>query len=107
MTKKELQELINFLVSELKILREGYNKLSDDASNDRLSKNKFYEMWRKADEKAEQYGGLLVAIHEIIQAHYTGDDVDYDAIRKLIDDWYVEFDDADDQTGGTERKQRV
>ena len=107
MTKKELQELINFLVSELKILREGYNKLSDDASNDRLSKNKFYEMWRKADEKAEQYGGLLVAIHEIIQAHYTGDDVDYDAIRKLIDDWYVEFDDADDQTGGTERKERV
>ncbi len=45
-------------------------------------------MWRKADEKAERYGGLLVAIHEIIQAHYTGDDVDYDAIRKLVDYWY-------------------
>ena len=88
MTKKELQEQINFLVSELQRLRGGYNKLSDEALNDRLNKNKFYGMWRKADEKAERYGGLLVAIHEIIQAHYTGDDVDYDAIRKLIDDWY-------------------
>lgn len=31
MTKKELQEQINFLVSELQRLRGGYNKLSDEA----------------------------------------------------------------------------
>ena len=88
MTKKELQLQINFLVSELERLRKGYNKLSDEAFNDRTQKLRFYQMYRKADEKAERYGGLLVSIHEIIQAHYTGDDVDYDAIRKLIDDWY-------------------
>ena len=60
MTKKELQELINFLVSELKRLREGYNKLSDEAFNNRMNKNKLYGMWRKADDKAERYGGLLL-----------------------------------------------
>ena len=53
MTKKELQAQINFLVSELKRLRNGYNKLSDEAFNDKINKNKFYGMWRKADEKAD------------------------------------------------------
>lgn len=90
MTKKELQAQINFLVSELRGLRESYNKLSDEAFNDRINKNKFYGMWRKADEKSERYGGLLCTIYEIINAHYKGDDVDCDAIRKLVVDWYDE-----------------
>ena len=90
MTKKELQEQINFLVSELKRLREGYSKLSDEAFNDRLNKNKFYGMWRKADEKAERYGGLLCTIYYTIHAK-AEDDVDYyDVIHQLIDDWYKE-----------------
>ncbi len=90
MTKKELQAQINFLISELEHLRKGYNKLSEEALNDRLNKNKFYGMWRKADEKAERYGGLLTAIYEIIHAP-AEDDVDYyDAIHQLIDDWYEE-----------------
>lgn len=89
MTKKELQAQINFLVSELERLRNGYNKLSDEAFNDRINKNKFYGMWRKADEKAERYGGLLVTIYGIVNAHYKGDDVDCGAIRKLVVDWYV------------------
>ena len=90
MTKKELQEQINFLVSELKRLREGYSKLSDEAFNDRLNKNKFYGMWRKADEKAERYGGLLCTIYYTIHAK-AEDDVDYYAvIHQLIDDWYKE-----------------
>lgn len=88
MTKKELQAQINFLVSELERLRKGYNKLSDEAFNDKMNKNKFYEMWRKADDKAERYGGLLVTIYEIIHAPKE-DDVDYyDAIHQLIDDWH-------------------
>lgn len=88
MTKEELQAQINFLASELKRLREGYSKLSDEAFNDRINKNKFYGMWRKADDKAERYGGLLVTIYEIIHAKKE-DDVDYyDAIHQLIDDWY-------------------
>lgn len=88
MTKKELQAQINFLISELRGLREGYNKLSDEAFNDRINKNKFYGMWRKSDEKAERYGGLLIAIYEIIHTKKE-DDVDYyDAIHQLIDDWY-------------------
>ena len=53
MTRKELQEQIIFLVSELKKLREGYSKLSDEAFNDKINKNKFYKMWRKADERAD------------------------------------------------------
>ena len=88
MTKKELQAQINFLVSELERLRNGYNKLSDEAFNDRINKNKFYGMWRKADDKAERYGGLLVTIYEII---HTKREDDYDAIHQLItliDDWY-------------------
>lgn len=88
MTKKELQEQINFLVSELQRLRGGYNKLSDEALNDRLNKNKFYGMWRKADEKAERYGGLLCTIYDTIHAKVE-DEVDYyDVIHQLIDDWY-------------------
>lgn len=88
MTKKELQAQINFLVSELKRLREGYSKLSDEAFNDRINKNKFYGMWRKSDDKAERYGGLLATIYDIIHAKRE-DDVDYyDAIHQLIDDWY-------------------
>ena len=88
MTKKELQAQINFLVSELERLRNGYNKLSDEAFNDRINKNKFYGMWRKADEKAERYGGLLVTIYDTIHARVE-DDVDYfDVIHTLIDDWY-------------------
>ena len=47
MTEKELQTQNNFLVSELKILRDDYTKLSK-------AKNTFYEMWLKADEKAER-----------------------------------------------------
>lgn len=90
MTEKELQAQINFLVSELEHLRKGYNKLSDEAFNDRMNKNKFYEMWRKADEKSERYGGLLVTIYEIIHSPKE-DDVDYyDDIHQLIDDWYDE-----------------
>lgn len=90
MTKKELQAQINFLVSELERLRKGYNKLSGEAFNDRMNKNKFYGMWRKADEKAERYGGLLVTIYDIIHAKKE-DDVDYyDTIHQLIDDWYDE-----------------
>ena len=90
MTKKELQAQINFLVSELQRLREGYSKLSDEAFNDRINKNKFYRMWRKADEKAERYGGLLCAIYDTIHAPKE-DDVDYyDVIHQLIDDWYDE-----------------
>ncbi len=88
MTKEELQAQINFLVSELKRLREGYNKLSDEAFNARTSKNMFYEMWRKADDKAERYGGLLATIYDTIHAKVE-DDVDYyDVIHQLIDDWY-------------------
>lgn len=88
MTKKELQAQINFLVSELEHLRKGYNKLSEEALNDRINKNKFYGMWRKSDDKAERYGGLLTAIYEIIHAKKE-DNVDYyDAIHQLIDDWY-------------------
>jgi len=88
MTKKELQEQINFLVLELKRLREGYNKLSDEAFNDKINKVKFYGMWQKADDKAERYGGLLCTIYETIHAKVE-DDVDYyDMIHELIDDWY-------------------
>lgn len=90
MTKKESQAQINFLVSELEHLRKGYNKLSDEALNDRINKNKFYGMWRKADEKAERYGGLLVTIHEIIHAKKEEDVDYYYAIHQLIDDWYDE-----------------
>jgi len=88
MTKKELQEQINFLVSELKILRKGYNELSVEEFNNRTQKLRFYGMYQKADEKAERYGGLLVTLHQLIQHHYTGEDVDLSAIRKLIEDWY-------------------
>ena len=89
MTKAELQAQINFLISELKILRDGYNKFSDEAFNERIDKNKFYGMWIKADERAERYGGVLIAIHDII--HAKEDDVDYYyAIHRLIDDWYDE-----------------
>ena len=88
MTKKELQAQINFLISELERLRNGYNKLSDEAFNDKIDKIKYQRMCQKADEKAERYGGLLVTIHEIIHAKRE-DDVDYyDAIHQLIDDWY-------------------
>ena len=88
MTKKELQAQINFLISELKRLREGYNKLSDEAFNDKMDKIKFHGMWRKADEKAEQYGGLLYTIYETIHAKVE-DEVDYyDVIHQLIDDWH-------------------
>ena len=88
MTKEELQAQINFLVSELERLRNGYNKLSDEAFNDRTQKLRFYGMYQKADEKAERYGGLLATIYEIIHASVE-DDVDYyDAIHQLIDDWY-------------------
>lgn len=87
MAKKELQAQINFLISELKILRNGYNKLSDEAFNERIDKNKFYGMWIKADERAGRYGGVLIAIHDII--HAKEEDVDsYYAIHQLIDDWY-------------------
>ena len=91
MTKKELQAQINFLVSELKRLREGYSKLSDEAFNDRMNKNKFYGMWRKSDDKAERYGGLLFAIKDILnQESVDEDDAVYrlDGITQLIDDWY-------------------
>lgn len=88
MTKKELQAQINFLVSELEHLRNGYHKLSDEAFNDRINKNKFYGMWRKADEKAERYGGLLVTIYEIIHAKQDDNYDYYDVIHQLIDDWY-------------------
>ena len=88
MTKKELQAQINFLVDELKRLRNGYSKLSDEAFNHQTNKLKFYGMYQKADEKAERYGGLLLELHSLIQPHYTGEDVDYNAIRKLINDWY-------------------
>ena len=77
MTEKELQTQINFLVSELKILREDYNKLSK-------AKNTFYEMWLKADEKAERYGGLLCTIYDTIHAKVEK----YDVIYQLVDDWY-------------------
>ena len=88
MTKKELQAQINFLVSELERLRNGYNKLSDESFNDRINKNKFYGMWRKADDKVERYGGLLATIYDTIHARVE-DDVDYyDVIHTLIDDWY-------------------
>ena len=88
MTEKELQAQINFLVSELERLRNGYEKLSDEAFNDRINKNKFYGMWRKADDKAERYGGLLSTIYDTIHAKVE-DDVDYyDVIHQLIDDWY-------------------
>jgi len=91
MTKKELQEQINFLVSELKRLREGYNKLSDEAFNDKINKDKFYKMYQKADEKAERYGGLLCTLYDTIHAKAGGDDYDhYDVIYQLIDDWYEE-----------------
>lgn len=88
MTKKELQAQINFLVSELEHLRNGYHKLSDEAFNDRINKNKFYGMWRKADEKAERYGGLLVTIYEIIHAKQDDNYDYYDVIHQLIDDWH-------------------
>ena len=66
MTEEELQELINFLVSELKILREGYNK--------------------------------LCTIYDTIHAKVE-DDVDYYGVKhQLLDD--------EEQTGGTERKER-
>ena len=88
MTKKELQAQINFLIDELKKLSDAYKKLSDEAFNNRINKNKFYGMWRKADEKAERYGGLLCTIYDTIHAK-TEDDVDYyDVILQLIDDWY-------------------
>ena len=88
MTKKELQAQINFLVSELKRLREDYSKLSDEAFNDKIDKIKYQRIYQEADDKAERYGGLLVIIHEIIHAKRE-DDVDYyDAIHQLIDDWY-------------------
>lgn len=88
MTKKELQAQINFLVSELEHLRNGYHKLSDEAFNDRINKNKFYGMWRKADDKAERYGGLLVTIHEIIHTKQDDNYDYYDVIHQLIDDWH-------------------
>ena len=88
MTKKELQEQINFLVSELKRLREGYNKLSVEEFNNRTQKLRFYGMYQKADEKAERYGGLLCTIYDTIHEKVE-DDVDYyDVIHQLIDDWY-------------------
>ena len=88
MTKEELQAQINFLVSELERLRNGYNKLSDEAFNDRTQKLRFYGMYQKADEKAERYGGLLSTIYDTIHAKVE-DDVDYfDVIHTLIDDWY-------------------
>lgn len=90
MTKKELQAQINFLVSELQRLRKGYNKLSDEAFNDRINKNKFYEMYQKADEKAERYGGLLITIYEIIHAKQDDNYDYYDVIHQLIDGWYEE-----------------
>ena len=90
MSKKELQAQINFLVDELKRLRESYGKLSNEAFNDRTQKLRFYGMWRKADEKAERYGGLLCTIYDTIHAKVE-DDVDYyDVIHQLIDDWYQE-----------------
>ena len=90
MTKKELQEQINFLIDELKRLREGYSKLSVEEFNNRTQKLRFYGMWRKADEKAERYGGLLCTIYDTIHAKVE-DDVDYyDVIHQLIDDWYEE-----------------
>ena len=91
MTKKELQAQINFIVSELKRLREGYNKLSDEAFNDKINKAKFYRMWQKSDEKAERYGGLLLAIKDILnQESVDEDDAIYrlDGISQLIDNWY-------------------
>ena len=90
MSKKELQAQINFLVSELQRLRNGYNKLSDEAFNDRTQKLRFYGMYQKADDKAERYGGLLSAIYDTIHAKKE-DDVDYyDVIHTLIDNWYDE-----------------
>ena len=90
MTKEELQSQINFLVSELERLRNGYNKLSDEAFNDRTQKLRFYGMYQKADDKAERYGGLLATIYDTIHAKVE-DDVDYfDVIHTLIDDWYDE-----------------
>lgn len=88
MTRKELQSQIIFLERELQRLRKGYNKLSKEAFNDRTNKLKFYEMWRKADERAGRYGGLLVAIYEIIHAPKEEDVDYYYAIHQLIDDWY-------------------
>ena len=88
MTKKELQAQINFLVSELERLRNGYNKLSDESFNHQINKLNYSEMYRKAEDKAGRYGGLLITIYEIIHAKRE-DDVDYyDAIHRLIDDWY-------------------
>lgn len=90
MTKKELQAKINFLVSELQRLRNGYEKLSEEAFNDRMNKNKFYGMLRKADDKAEKYCDLLLTIYDTIHARME-DDVDYyDVIHTLVDDWYDE-----------------
>ena len=77
MTEKELQTQINFLVSELKVLREDYTKLSK-------AKNLFYEMWQKADDRAERYGGLLSTIYDTIHAKVEK----YDVIYQLVDDWY-------------------
>lgn len=89
MTREKLQALIIFLVSELERLRNGYNKLSDEAFNDRTQKLRFYEMYQKADEKAGRYGGLLATIYDTIHAKVE-DDVDYyDVIHQLIDDWYA------------------
>lgn len=93
MTKKEPQAQINFLISELERLRNGYNKLSDEAFNDKIDKIKYQGMWRKADEKAERYGGLLFAIKNILnQESVDEDDAVYrlDGISRLIDDWYEE-----------------
>ena len=73
MTEEELQELINFLVSELKILREGYNK--------------------------------LCTIYDTIHAKVE-DDVDYYGVKHQLLDWDVELIDDEEQTGGTERKER-
>ena len=93
MTKKELQAQINFLISELQRLREGYKKLSDEAFNDKIDKIKYQGMYRKADDKVERYGGLLFAIKDILnQESIDEDDAVYrlDGIAQLIDDWYKE-----------------
>ena len=90
MTEKELQAQINFLLDELRNLRDAYKKLSDEAFNDRMNKNKFYGMWRKADEKAERYGGLLITIYNTIHTKVEYDVDYYDVIHQLIDDWYDE-----------------
>lgn len=63
MTKKELQEQINFLVSELKRLREGYNKLSVEEFNNRTQKLRFYGMYQKADEKAVKLGVKNIKVY--------------------------------------------